>query len=571
MTTREQLGLNANWIPMDSSKSGGSDEFLVKKVNQLEEKVNGLELSGFKSPEVDKSSGDTTLHISVRKEDSKAVVVFSLRYGNEATKIAFSYKGKRYTLIDTGEIKFEVPEILDTKLAEYGVHCYFLSMTLDDILISGMNKLTVSTVFKNTLNKSDTLSSSKKSVNLDLAIKYLDYDTTKAKVISRLVGAIRYDNLNGSEAKSAIDLSPETNTFIVNNRGSGYTPLFLHPDYKSFLIKDSGIEKISGSPTIKTLQVLDIGEVISKDEVEFTWKSADEVLKDKLIPMIIGNSDNASKGIRGDYGYYGDKSGYPVVVFSPNQRNCITYAYKSDLSEWLGYFTESESGLFIKNAKSVPNFYSSEYLVPFSQRTDGYRSEKEYPYIFWLSRPKRRIEELGGRSNYFYAYPYSSFSMFSGGRLLFVGNWPPEYRDKVKDLTYRGHIGVTLRDFDNNKTVEVWTFSQLAINSNSAYDANVGILSSLINSNTGEFISANRDYEKWKNNKCVIHQTLQRVGEEIKVVNIEVTTLDVFFKNFIAKSEEWKAKNPSKVEVEGNSPKGNFLRQWQWDEVVDHL
>ena len=571
MTTREQLGLNANWIPMDSSKSGGSDEFLVKKVNQLEEKVNGLELSGFKSPEVDKSSGDTTLHISVRKEDSKAVVVFSLRYGNEATKIAFLYKGKRYTLIDTGEIKFEVPEILDTKLAEYGVHCYFLSMTLDDILISGMNKLTVSTVFENTLNKSDMLSSSKKSVDLELAIKHLDYDTTKTKVISKLVGSIRYDNLNRSEAKSAIDLSPETNTFIVNNRGSGYTPLFLHPDYKSFLIKDSGIEKISGSPTIKTLQVLDIGEVISKDEVEFTWKSADEALKDKLIPMIIGNSDNARNGIRGDYGYYGDKSGYPVVVFSPNQRNCITYAYKSDLSEWLGYFTENESGLFIKNAKSVPNFYSSEYLVPFSQRTDGYRSEKEYPYIFWLSRPKRRIEKLDGRSNYFYAYPYSSFSMFSDGRLLFAGNWPPEYRDKVKDLTYRGHIGVTLRDFDNNKTVEVWTFSQLAINSNSAYDANVGILSSLINSNTGEFISANRDYEKWKNNKCVIHQTLQRVGEEIKVVNIEVTTLDVFFKNFIAKSEEWKAKNPSKVEVEGSSPKGNFLRQWQWDEVVDRL
>ena len=42
MTTREQLGLNANWIPMDSSKSGGSDEFLVKKVNQLEEKVTEL-------------------------------------------------------------------------------------------------------------------------------------------------------------------------------------------------------------------------------------------------------------------------------------------------------------------------------------------------------------------------------------------------------------------------------------------------------------------------------------------------------------------------------------------------
>lgn len=572
MTTREQLGLNANWIPMDSSKSGGSDEFLVKKVNQLEEKVNGLELSGFKIPTIN-SDEDTSLHVGIAKENEKVIATLSLRFANETSKVKFLYNGKLYIVTPTNQVKFEVPEILDTKLAEYGIHCYHLNMILDDILISGIDRLAISSEFGNTLRATDSISSSSRKISLELNLKFLDYDRSKAKIISRTGGSIRYDNQNRSVARSAIVLSPDTNTFIITDKSVGYTNIFLHPDYKPFVVNEgtnSGQEgKIVGSPKIKTLQVLDIGSTVVKDEVEFIWKPVDEALKDKLIPMIIGNNDNAARGIKGNYGYYGDKSSYPVVVFSPNQRNCITYAYKSDLSEWLGYFTESILGTFIKNAKSVPNYYSSEYLVPFSQRTDGYYSEKEFPYTYSVLKPKSRISDLG--PNYFYAYPRNVFSDYNRDRTNFAGSWPPDYNIKIKDLTYRGHIGVTLRDFDDNKTVEVWTFSQLAINSNSVNELYVNSLSNLINSNTGEFISANRDYEKWKNNKCVIHQTLQRVGEEVKVVNVEVTTLDVFFKNFIAKSEEWKTKNPSKIEVEGSSPKGNFDRQWQWDEVVDHL
>lgn len=573
MTTREQLGLNANWIPMDSSKSGGSDEFLVKKVNQLEERVNGLELSGFRVPNTDRHE-QTSLIVSLAKENEKVIVTFSLNYANEISKVMFLYNGKRYTVTVTDKVKFEVPELLDTKLAEYGVHCYCLDMVLDDILISSIDAISVSSYFGNILKQTDSVSGGRRKVYLELNLKYSDYDTSKAKVISIPRGPEMYNDQNRSEARNIIELSTDTNVFIINRNASGSTHIFLHPDYKSFLVKNPGNSeetgKIAGSPKIKTLQVLDIRNgVIIKDEVEFIWKPTEEALKDKLIPMIIGNSDNVRNGIRGDYGYYGDKSGYPVVVFSPNQRNCITYAYKSDLSEWLGYFAENASGLFIKNAKSVPSFYSSQYLVPFSQRSDGYRTEKEDPYLYDVQRPKNRIYNSSD-SSYFYAYPYGSFSEFTG-RVVFGDNWPPKYIDVVKELTYRGHIGATLKDFDNNKTVEVWTFCQIAINSNSAREMYVNNLSSLINRDTGEFITANQDYENWKNNKCVIHQTLQRVGEEIKVVGIEVTTLDVFFKNFIAKSEEWKAKNSSKVEVEGSSPKGNFNRQWQWDEIVDRL
>lgn len=575
MTTREQLGLNANWIPMDSSKSGGSDEFLVKKVNQLEEKVNGLELSGFKVPTLNRDDS-TSLYVDVAKENEKAIVTLSLGFANEVSKVRFLYKGERYTLTLTNNVKFEVPEILDAKLAEYGVHCYYLNMVLEDILISGIDTLEIRSDFGNELRKSDSITEDRKKVSLELNLKFLDYDSSKAQVISRTTGSIRYDDRNKSEARNTIDLSPDTNTFIINDKGSGNTKLFLHPDYKSLLIGDGssyGREgKIVGSPKIKTLQVLNIGSTIDKDEVEFIWKSAEEALKDKLSPMIMGARD-AWKGIKGsNYGYYGGKSGHPVLVFSPAQEKCITYAYKSDLSKWLGYFAESVFGLFIKNAKSVPNFYPTEEEYPAFSKIMEDRLTREVPYVYSPSKIKHEVNVGSSSSNNFYAYSRNDFDNYylNKDRISFRGNWNPNYDKKVRELAYRGHIGLTLSDFDDNKTVEVWTFCQLAMNSTSANELLNNSLSSLINSNTGEFISANRYYEKWKNNKCVIHQTLQRVGKDIKVVNIEVTTLDVFFKNFITKSEEWKAKNPDKVEVEG-SRKGDFYRQWQWDEIYDSL
>lgn len=578
MTTREQLGLNANWIPMDSSKSGGSDEFLVKKVNQLEEKVNGLELSGFKVP-ITRNDDETAFYVKVTKENEKAIATFYLGYANETSKVRFSYNGEWYTITTTNQVKFEVPEILDAKLAEYGVHCYYLNMILDDILIAGIDRLAIRSDFGNELRSSDSISSSRRKVSLELNLKFLDYDRSKAKIISRTGGSIRYNNLNGSEARNVIDLSPDTNTFIIIDKSAGYTNLFLHPDYKPFIVNDgtrSGQEgKIVGSPKIKTLQVLDIGQTVVKDEVEFIWKSAEESLKDKLSPMIMSTGNNG-RGINGNnYGYYGGKSGYPVLVFSPDKEGCITYAYKSDLSEWLGYFTESILGRFIKNAKAVPNFYVTRenypYYSAFSKRMAS-ALENEVPYVYSASIQKSEVPVSDSTSNSFYAYDYHDFGIdsFSPYRISFTDNWTPGYGKKVKNLTYRGHIGLTLSDFDDNKTVEVWTFCQEAINSNSANKVMTNSLSGLINGNTGEFISSNKHYEKWKTNKCVIHQTLQRVGKDIKVVGIEVTTLDVFFKNFIAKSEEWKTRNPDKVEVEG-SPKGDFYRQWEWNEIYDSL
>lgn len=579
MTTREQLGLNANWIPMDSSKSGGSDEFLVKKVNQLEEKVNGMELSEFKVPTT-RSDEDTSLYIGVAKENEKVIATFSLGYANETSKVRFLYKGERYTITLTNQVKLEVPEILDTKLAEYGVHCYYLNIVLDDILIAGIDRLAIRSDFGNELRTSDSISSSRRKVSLELNLKFLDYDRSKAKIISRTGGSIRYDNLNRSEARNVIDLSPDTNTFIIIDKSAGYTNIFLHPDYKPFVVNDGTHSKqegkIVGSPKIKTLQVLDIGSTIVKDEVEFVWKSAEEAFKDKLSPMIMGAETRVKRGIKGsNYGYYGNKSGNPVLVYSPDKEGCITYAYKSDLSEWLGYFTENILGRFIKNAKAVPNFYATRenypYYSAFSKRMAS-TLENEVPYVYSASIEKSEVSVGASSSSNFYAYDYRDFGRdsFSPYRISFAGNWTPNYREKVKNLTYRGHIGLTLSDFDDNKTVEVWTFCQEAINSNSANEVMTNSLSGLINGNTGEFISSNKHYEKWKTNKCVIHQTLQRVGKDIKVVGIEVTTLDVFFKNFIAKSEEWKTRNPGKVEVEG-SPKGDFYRQWEWDEIYDRL
>lgn len=548
MTTREQLGLNANWIPMDSSKSGGSDEFLVKKVNQLEEKVNGLELSGFRVPITDNHE-QTSLVVSLAKEDKKVIVTFSLDYANEVSKVKFLYNGKRYTVTVTDEVKFEVPELLDTKLAEYGVHCYYLSMVLDDILISGTDTISVSSYFGNKLKQTDSVDGGRRKVFLELDLKYSDYDASKAKVISGPAGPEMYNEQNRSEAGNIIKLSTDTNVFIIGSSGSGYTHLFLHPDYKSFLVKNSEnpeeTGKIAGSPKIKTLQVLDIRDgVIIKDEVEFIWKSPDEVLKDNLKPIVVGASTDVYRGVVGKYGYYGNKTGYAVLPYAPNIHNCTSYVYKTDLTEWVGFFT-GEGGLFIKNSNKVPSTTSKPFKL-----FNNYRSDRVESYFLSDAKPSN----LNG----LLVYRYTSLT----------ADYGVNTQEHIEDVTFRNNVGLVESDFNNNSTYEVWVFSQSAFHTSNVRIIN-NSLSSLINSETGEFNTAHGDYQKWKNNKCVVHQTLQRVGNEIIVTNLELTTLDVFFKNFIAKSNEWMTKNPSKVE--DGSPKGSFVGEWHWDELQDSL
>lgn len=562
MTTREQLGLNANWIPMDSSKSGGSDEFLVKKVNQLEEKVNELDSLSFRSPISEASK--CLLTVSIIKRDSKVYAAISLSGGESSQKVKFRIDNDHYTITRNSNVNIEVPEVQDIKLAEYSVHAYYLNLILRDILVSGLSPLEVKTTGTqgnefDRIEKTNPLTEyedGNRELRAYKEIKLLFWDSTKTEDVFRAGKEEQYNSSNTSIAKESILQDTEENVFNV--RKVDLRRAFIHPNMKSGVVtyEDASFttrSKIRGFKAIKVLEVLDIGPVVKCVETELTWKSSEELFKDRLQPCVL--ISNNMRGVK-KYGYDKDVTGYPILVYAPNVRDCISYVYKSDLSEWLGYFSAGVGGMFIKNAKSVPRTVN----IPFRYRNeDGYGRNITVhpikdPYLYRSNELIASINMLG----------------FGKSRAVDLPNPYPEQDNAIRGLYYRGHVGLTHKDFEDNKTIEVWTFTQRAVNSNSIY-TNIQAMSSLINKDTGEFITAHADYQKWKTNKCVIHQTLQKVGQEIKVVNIEITTLDVFFKTFIAKSEEWKTRNPSKVEVEGSNPKGNFDKVWTWDEVYDRL
>lgn len=565
MTTREQLGLNANWIPMDSSKSGGSDEFLVKKVNQLEEKVNELDTISYRSPFITKSDV-SLLVVTVIDKDSKKYASISFD-DNPNLRVKIRVDEEWHTITSTTPADIEIPEIMDNKLAEYGIHVYYLDLQLKEILVSGSSPFRIKAENDSQGNNFDrvdefiplTKVEGTRYVRARKEIKILSYDKSRTLDVLGLSDlSTRYSSENKSTIKEFISQATEENVFKVKHNPNTSIMAFIHPSMLSGIVKyeeDYSTKiKIQGFKTVKFLEVLDIEPYRLKlRETEITWKPYEELLKDSLQPCMMISERNL--GVK-KYGYDKDITGYPILVYAPNVRDCISYVYKSDLSEWLGYFSDGVGGMFIKNAKSVPRTVN----IPFRYRNeDGYGGNIT---VHPIKDPSIYISPTSVADLGFIGY-YKS-------RAVDLSKPYPDQDNAIINLSYRGHVGLTHKDFEDNKTVEVWTFTQRAINTNNVY-TNIQAVSSLINKDTGEFITAHADYQNWKTNKCVIHQTLQKVGQEVKVVNIELTTLDVFFKTFIAKSEEWKTRNPGEVEVKNGNPKGNFDKVWTWDELYDHL
>lgn len=559
MTTREQLGLNANWIPMDSSKSGGSDEFLIKKVNQLEEKVNELDTVSYRYP-LTSATDMTELKYEVITEGTRHFLNIYLKRAPKSSKVMFKLNGTKEVIVTADNpFKLEMPEVIDNTVAQYKVHCFYLGVTLSDVLVSGVSDFKFGSEF--IIVTPRTTIEGYRVVDAQINVtKVVDNSATKVSFLTR---GYQFDQPSASKALELIKYSNDKNTFTTDKYLQTDVPVYLHPDYWGFILRRPSIDGplISGTPRIKTLEVIGLSsdEIVFK-ELEFNWRSPEDLMKDKLQPIILSESKEFTNGIaRGyEYGYYGDKVGYPVLVYAPTAiPTLLTYAYKTDLSEWLGYFPDESSGMFIKNSSQVPRYTG----IPFSVRSEkGYGTYTEPSYVFSkLTNATLTNDVTMGE---LYVYGSNVTEKYNRGN-------QQSNTDAVNTLALRTHVGLSTADFSDGKTVEVWNFCNRVVRS-AEVSTSTSQLSSLINSQTGEFNPDHRLYKQWKSNKCVLHQTLQRVGREIKVVNLEVTTLDVFFKNFIAKSEEWKAKNPSKVETEGSS-KGNYTRKWSWNGSYDRL
>lgn len=547
MTTREQLGLNANWISMDSSKSGGSDEFLIKKVNELDSKLNAIDDSRYRAILNKTIMGPPafpTLTLRVDNTESNKKVVIHVDNPTKETNVKFKIKGKDsvYSLSkDNNQVEVDVPEVIDPKLSEYGVHAYVLNLkltnvetTYNNLMVTYINQFNKQLGF----DKGENTGSPEFST-LERSILILDANTSRTREIihaSDKPESSQNQTDNRVNALKLISSGVQENSFDISYEGSSLGTAYIHPSNKDNVSKDG--RQIRNLKSFKMLEVyLDSSNSLVVKEDILSWKPLTETLKSKLRPMVV----NMSGYDVSDYGYYGDKSGFPVMVYAPRSYDCISFIHKTDSSEWIGYFYKNDS-TFIKNSNKVPK----TAVQPFINSKDNRRNS--------FSMTTNSVEYNGVESD--------SYNLYGTG----IKEIPSESNNEnsaIKSFTLRSHVGLTLNDFNNNKTVEVWSFLPTVINANSPTISGSAI-SSLINRDNGNFITANANYNNWKDNKCVVHQTLEKVGNTVAVRSVEIVTLDVFFKAFIAKSNEWATKNPSKVE-DGRSLKGNFNRQFTWN------
>lgn len=538
MTTREQLGLNANWIPMDSSKSGGSDEFLVKKVNQLEEKVTELKELEYKtiskeivgdiySPML-KLEPDYTNHrvkIFLKDVSNKVQVRFKVNTNIDWTVVTVD---KPYTI--------SLAEEYSPLLAKYGLRKMALDVILENVQVKGFESLPVQIEATGYDGFKRKEFNSNGEVNLIYKSEYIN-------VVNRYKAEKIIDEDNDSvltDVEDVISPGSEKDTFIVDlNTPFRYT-VFKY-DISMSMMEGS---KITYAPELKLLCTWKEGLDLIVKEVTIPWRNKADQLKAKLSPIEVYSAHGGQGWGVKNYGYYGNKSGVPVYVFAPKMYGCLSYIYKSDCSEWYGYFFDHFSAAFIKNGKVVP-------------RTQG--------DVFKLATDPRGV----------YNYTNNVVSIDRGTQhriqydlLKDLDLSRDSYHKASKQFSIRQHVGIVVGDFGNNSTIEVWSYVPTALGDSSIITT-TQMLSSIINKDTGEFNRDNAQYSRWNSNECVLHQTLARNQDgEIYVRDSQITTLDVFFKNFIAKSEEWKTKNPDKVETQG--VKGDYTRKFIWEGIYDY-
>lgn len=546
MTTREQLGLNANWIPMDSSRSGGSDEFLVKKVNQLEDGLRLLKESSYFSVLSKNNDGDTkfTAWVDDRFGTANLELVVGLKNAKSNVRIKFktSEDTTEYVELgynDTYSVKFN--EVTTSLQAKYGVHVYYARLTLNDVKISGVINLNIELNSELRSKTGFTYSSYDSVHSTSKLIKevYIIEDRNNSKIISRDT------KVPESEKVSAIDIissSTVTDMFNILNKPSK-SDIYL--DYRNGITRYyRANNSISNAPRVNVLEHFGDGRWV---ESEIVWRSPTDELKEKVKPLVVTNNMSTG-GVDSDYGYMGNKSGWVVYPYAPSINGCLSYAYRTDCGEWLGYFFVDEAAKFIKNADKVPNYAG----LPFSRSTNAHNEQwTEYPTSVPI--PSDSV--------------YSNSDKYIRENLKKLMNLFNEQIPAINNFRFRYHLGLVFGDFDNNQTYEVWSFVPNLVNSNA--NRSTSALSSLIDSNTGDFRTAYSEYALWKDSKCVIHQTLAKDGDFVVVKEVELTTLDKFFKNFIAKSGEWMTKNPDKVE--NGTPKGNYDRRYVWGGVYDRL
>lgn len=534
MTTREQLGLNANWIPMDSSKSGGSDEFLVKKVNQLEEKVNELKDLEYK-PISKEIVGDTySPMLKLEPDHTNHRVKIFLKDVSNNVQVRFKVNTNMDWMVVTVDKPYTISlaEEYNPLLAKYGLRKMALDVILKNVQVKGFESLPVQ------IEATGYDGFKRKELNSDGEVNLI-YKSQYINVVNRYKAEKIIDENDDSvltDVEDVISPGSEKDTFIVDlNTPFRYT-VFKY-DISMSMMEGS---KITHAPELNLLCTWKEGLDLMVKEVTIPWRNKADQIKVKLRPIVVKHDKYNAKA----YGYYGNKEGFPVLVYAPKLYGCLSYIYKTDCSEWYGYFFDHFSATFIKNGKVVPRTQGDVFKLATDPR-GVYEFTNNIVSIQRETRYENDLQNL------------PALDLSSG-----------PYKNAARGFSIRQHVGIVEEDFNNNSTVEVWSFLPRMLGDSSIITT-TQMLSSIINKDTGEFNRDNTSVDRWRSNECVLHQTLVKNRNEVSILNSEITTLDVFFKNFIAKSEEWKTKNPDKVETQGI--KGDYTHKFIWNGIYDYL
>lgn len=273
MITREQLGLNANWIPMDSSKSGGSDEFLVKKVNQLEEKVTELKeleykpiskeiVEGTYSPML-KLEPDYTNHrvkIFLKDVSNKVQVRFKVNTNMDWTVVTVD---KPYTI--------SLAEEYNPLLAKYGLRKMALDVILKNVQVKGLESLPVQIEATGYDGFKSKEFNSNGEVNLIYKSEYIN-------VVNRLKSKKIYDESNGDSLNLDDIITPlsERNAFIVDVTSEKVKCSVFVLEEDSIYILGT---KITYAPVLHLLKTWKEGLELRYEEDTIPWRDAAEQAK----------------------------------------------------------------------------------------------------------------------------------------------------------------------------------------------------------------------------------------------------------------------------------------------------
>lgn len=557
MTTREQLGLNANWIPMDSS-TGSSDSFqgqidsLKQIVKSNSDKLNELSSGGTSESFLDytEDKADIKFEILSSNDGGRKLVISTDSAGVDFRfNIGYDSTVTNVLLNANSSFEIKIPEVMIESLKEFNAHLYRKTVTISDLKMRKSKtyygvkwKIITENVGTYPIvlgNYSPSFSSSSGEQNFnDLNSQFNLYlfSLVCSEKEYKSISTSSQIYLNSNTVKSIRQVFSDAYS-LPSNADSGQIiaiKTLNNSDVSSITafskyVDDNGLKTESG---LKSFKILEFNQVFDSNESEMfrvhDFKVIIKTVNDIINPVLV--SDKVMK----KYGTRLDQTGHPIYVYGRTHgySDSVVYAYFTDLSRWLLY-SYYDGGGFMRNVNKLSPRHRSESPRPFIMG-DGVISNHEYT---------ANISQDGDIS-----YRSLNFNQYKDGE------------------NPRIPVGATLEELKSGKVIESYV---LIFNSEvkskfqeegiySVYN----MLRDYIDASTGEYLTSTRLSDNIKQAKLCVKQTVKWDNDTQKVIATgEKVTLRDMFVNLADKSNKYISKFPTEGESKYDEVLYNLTRE----------